>query len=53
MQGETELLKEHTQTLIDMTLTHQINSAPSYLASTSLDDTCRIWRLELTSGKIR
>jgi hypothetical protein len=37
--GETVLLREHTQTLLDLSLVN------NYLATTSLDDTFRVWRI--------
>ena len=47
INGEMTLLREHTQPLLDMDLTRD-----SKLASTSCDDTARLWDLKLENGEI-
>ena len=44
--GETVLLKENTQTLLDISLQNNI------LATTSLDDTFRVWKISSADGNI-
>jgi hypothetical protein len=62
--GDTTLLREHTQTLLDLKLsstsanssnssTTRSNSKSSRLASVSLDDTVRVWALDIGDGEIQ
>lgn len=44
--GETVLLREHTQTLVDLSLLNNL------LATSSLDDTFRVWRIDSANATI-